>query len=149
MFVKLVENEKLVYIRKCDTPAAREIEISAEEFELLSVDIVETNRKVNDYYEQLLNGKISFEDIPEKYLDKVAEKYRDHAIADYVKKIKAGEMTLEEVPIKYRAEVAESVKQAEPNNPHGISNELYDTIRDEAVAQIEREVAGNANTETA
>lgn len=37
----------------------------------------------------------------------------------------------------------------EPNNPHGISNELYDTIRDEAVAQIEREVAGNANTETA
>lgn len=37
----------------------------------------------------------------------------------------------------------------ESNNPYGISNELYDTIRDEAVAQIEREVAGNANTETA
>ena len=31
------------------------------------------------------------------------------------------------------------------NNPYGIPDELYDTIRDEAVAQIEREVAGDAD----
>lgn len=40
-------------------------------------------------------------------------------------------------------------KWSEPNNTYGLPSELYDTIRDEAVAQIEREVAGNANTETA
>jgi hypothetical protein len=33
----------------------------------------------------------------------------------------------------------------EPNNSHGISNELYNTIRDEAVAQIESEVITNAD----
>ena len=33
----------------------------------------------------------------------------------------------------------------EPNNSYGLPNDLYDTIRDEAVAQIEREVSGDAD----
>ena len=33
----------------------------------------------------------------------------------------------------------------EINNSYGLPNEVYDAIRDEAVAQIESEVAGNAD----
>lgn len=87
-----------------------EHEITEEQYEAEIEAIKTRSAVVRGYTEQVNNGEITIDDVPEEYQEEVQRNVDAAAVQSYTDQVVAGAIAVDDVPEKYREEVREAAE---------------------------------------
>lgn len=138
-YYKIEDEGKLKMIGTQSFPAAEgQIGITEEEYHQLMAQIKAHAESVRNYAAQLVDGDISYSEIPEDCRVEAG----DAAAPQFAEKVIKKEITIDDVPAELKEQV-QTIIDSQPKNPYGISDELCETIKQDTVNEIIEGVSEN------
>ena len=138
-YYKIEDEGRLKMIGTQSFPAAEgQIGITEEEYHQLMAQIKAHAESVRNYAAQLVDGDISYSEIPEDCRAEAG----GAAAPQFAEKVITKEITINDVPGELKEQV-QKIIDSQPKNPYGISDELCETIRQDTVNEIVEGVRGN------